>query len=88
MKEIARIVSGLIALRIVEDNGLNRCEKFESGNWIEFSRIGTPPVSFNIELKKWLEEYHPIKAKETRKPTNYTKSKEQPKRKTSSMPKN
>lgn len=60
MREIARIVSGLVALRIVEENEINSCERFESGKWIGLSVSRMQELLSNPDLKRWLEENRQI----------------------------
>ncbi len=59
MKEISRLVFGMIALRVVEGVDSRRyCEIFESGRWASLSSAKAQEISSKEIIKKWLDEHY------------------------------
>jgi hypothetical protein len=61
MKEISRIVSGLNALRLVEDKEKRWCEVFESGEWAKLTPARIQMSDFDKKVKDWLEQNYDLK---------------------------
>lgn len=58
MKEISRIVVGITALRLVEENGVSRCERFENGNWTKLTPTKLQELSFDRRIQEWLDNHY------------------------------
>jgi hypothetical protein len=57
LKEISRIVIGIIALRIVQNGESVYFEKFDSNKWAKISSSQIQELFSNKEIRKWLEKH-------------------------------
>ena len=59
MKEVYRIVVGLVALRITQDEDQTKCEMFEEGKWIELIPKRVFQLASDKRISDWLVKYYP-----------------------------
>jgi hypothetical protein len=58
MKEVSRIVVGLTALRIIQNEENYSCEMFQSSEWIELSPTKVHQLSFDKKICDWLNQHY------------------------------